>query len=178
MPRQSRDCRTECQVGIAQAITDHTERCCEWLWAPLTIIQRNQEVRDTRAAYTEASDISSGLSQTCPINSATPWEPCVQLCHTGSGGWQNEFLFLQPGLQGDSRETAPPGTQGPEEGGMAGEGWLVHTNPLLGALPGLPSLILEQDQSPERTCDVPTAALIPLKKDSFWAISWVWEPSL
>lgn len=69
----------------AQAITDHTERCCEWLWAPFTIIQRNQEVRDLRTVHTEASDSSSGLSQTCPITSAIhhgnhmsnqPTEPC------------------------------------------------------------------------------------------------------
>lgn len=44
---------------------------------------------------------------------------------------------------GDSRDTAPPGTL---EGGMAGEGWLVHTNLLLGELPGPPSLVLEQEQ--------------------------------
>lgn len=59
----------------AQAITYPTERCCQWLWASLTTTQSNQEVRDTRAAYTETSDTSWGLSQTCPINSAAPREP-------------------------------------------------------------------------------------------------------
>lgn len=56
------------------------------------------------------------------------------------------------------------GTQGPEKGGMAGEGWLVDTNLLLGTLPGLPSFILEQEWG---SCGDLTAAIVPVKKTLF-----------
>lgn len=82
----------------------------------------------------------------------------------GNDRWWNELLLLQPELQGDCRDTAPPGTQGPEEGGMAGEGRLVHTNLLLGALPGPPSFILEQEWG---SCGDLAAAIVPVEKTLF-----------